>query len=194
MADDDVDVAIVGSGFAGALFANELAKQGKRVVILEAGDGIPTDINEYMNRFYKAAAKVPESPYTPTLFDKDGQFSEALNDPSKVPAGRPTVLTLGPEDWANPQKSYLVQSKANDGKPGTPFASTYDRIAGGTSHWLGTSLRFVPNDFKMKSLYGKSVPRSGRKMGHVTVWDEDPSTAATRALAVRRSLTEPFNK
>jgi choline dehydrogenase-like flavoprotein len=158
MADDDVDVAIVGSGFAGALIANELAKQGKRVVILEAGDGIPTDINEYMNRFYKAAAKVPESPYTPTLFDKDGQFSEALNDPSKVPAGRPTVLTLGPEDWANPQKSYLVQSKANDGKPGTPFASTYDRIAGGTSHWLGTSLRFVPNDFKMKSLYGKSVP------------------------------------
>ena len=37
-----------------------------------------------------------------------------------------------------------------------PFSSTYDRIAGGTSHWLGTCLRFVPNDFKMKSLYGRS--------------------------------------
>jgi choline dehydrogenase-like flavoprotein len=153
MADDDVDVAIVGSGFAGALIANELAKQGKRVVILEAGAGIPTDINEYMNRFYKAAAKVPESPYTPTLFDKDGQFSPERNDPSKVPAGRPTVMTLGPSDWADPKKSYFVQNKMNDGKPATPFASTYDRVAGGTSHWLGTSLRFVPNDFKMKSVY-----------------------------------------
>ena len=92
MADDNVDVVVVGSGFAGALIANELAKQGKRVVILEAGDGIPTDINEYMRRFYKAAAKVPESPYTPTLFDKDGQFSPEANDPSKMRAGRPTVM------------------------------------------------------------------------------------------------------
>ena len=157
MADDEVDVAIVGSGFAGALIANELAKQGKRVVILEAGAGIPTDINEYMNRFYKAAAKVPESPYTPTLFDKDGQFSSEINDPSKVPAGRPTVMTLGPSDWADPKKSYFVQNKMNDGKPATPFASTYDRVAGGTSHWLGTSLRFVPNDFKMKSVYNTFI-------------------------------------
>jgi glucose dehydrogenase len=154
MADDNVDVVIVGSGFAGALIANELAKKGKRVVILEAGDGIPTDINKYMERFYKAAAKVPESPYTPTLFDDDGQFSPAKNDPSKVPNGRPTVMTLGPNDWADPAKSYLVQSRTKeDGQPATPFGSTYDRIAGGTSHWLGTCLRFVPADFEMRKRY-----------------------------------------
>src|SRR5215469_11108880 len=154
MADDNMDVVIVGSGFAGALIANELAKQGKRVVILEAGAGIPTDINEYMNRFYKAADKVPESPYTPPLFDKDGQFSEEINDPSKVPAGRPTVRTLGPDDWANPRKSYFVHDKKkDDGQPATPFGSTYDRVAGGTSHWLGTCLRFVPADFEMRKRY-----------------------------------------
>jgi glucose dehydrogenase len=154
MADDNVDVVIVGSGFAGALIANELAKKGKRVVILEAGDGIPTDINKYMERFYKAAAKVPESPYTPTLFDDDGQFSPAKNDPSKVPNGRPTVMTLGPNDWADPEKSYLVQNRTKeDGQPATPFGSTYDRIAGGTSHWLGTCLRFVPADFEMRKRY-----------------------------------------
>lgn len=154
MADDEVDVAIVGSGFAGALIANELAKQGKRVVILEAGAGIPTDINEYMERFYKASAKVPESPYTPTLFDKDGQFSPERNDPSKVPAGRPTVMTLGPSDWADPKKSYFVHDKKkDDGQPATPFGSTYDRVAGGTSHWLGTCLRFVPADFEMRKRY-----------------------------------------
>jgi len=154
MADDNVDVVIVGSGFAGALIANELAKLGKRVVILEAGDGIPIDINKYMERFYKAAAKVPESPYTPTLFDEDtGLFSPEVNDPSKMPAGRPTVLTIT-EDWANPQKSYLVQDKKkDDGQPATPFGSTYDRVAGGTSHWLGTCLRFVPADFEMRKRY-----------------------------------------
>jgi choline dehydrogenase-like flavoprotein len=158
MADDDIDVVIVGSGFAGALIANELAKAGKKVVILEAGDGIPSDINAYMERFYKASAKVPESPYPPSLFDSDGQLSDELNDPGKMKAGRPTVLSTGADTWSNPAKSYLVQN-ANDGdKKLTPFSSTYDRVAGGTSHWLGTSLRFVPNDFKMKTLYGKSIP------------------------------------
>ena len=52
---DDFDVVIVGSGFAGALIANELAKRGKSVAILEAGDGIPPNINDYMERFYKSA-------------------------------------------------------------------------------------------------------------------------------------------
>ncbi len=157
MADDDIDVVIVGSGFAGSLIANELAKQGKRVVILEAGGGVPSDINDYMERFYTASAKVPESPYPPTLFDDDGQLSDELNDPLKIAAGRPTVLTLNPSAWTDAKKSYLVQDKGADGKL-TPFSSTYERVAGGTSHWLGTSLRFVPNDFQMKTLYGRSVP------------------------------------
>ena len=57
---DDFDVVIVGSGFAGALIANELAKRGKSVAILEAGDGVPPNINDYMERFYMSSAKVPE--------------------------------------------------------------------------------------------------------------------------------------
>jgi glucose dehydrogenase len=153
MADDDVDVVIVGSGFAGALIANELAKQGTKVVILEAGDGVPPNINGYMERFYASPAKVPESPYTPPIFDE----AERTSDPRKMRAGRPTVLTLTPDDWANPDKSYLVQlQETADHKKLFPFSSTYDRVAGGTSHWLGTCLRFVPNDFKMKTLYGHS--------------------------------------
>jgi choline dehydrogenase-like flavoprotein len=153
MADDDVDVVIVGSGFAGALIANELAKQGKKVVILEAGDGIPPNINDYMERFYKSPVKVPESPYTPPIFDEPGRTS----NPGGMRAGRPTAMTVNPADWTNTDKSYLVQEKENaDRKKLLPFSSTYDRVAGGTSHWLGTCLRLVPNDFKMKSLYGRS--------------------------------------
>jgi glucose dehydrogenase len=152
--DIEWDVVIVGSGFAGALMANELGKARKKVLILEAGAGVPPNINDYMKRFYSAGAKVPESPYTPEIFDpKTG----ALNDPNKVNAGRPTVLTTGAKggfgDWTDPNQSYLVQNGA------VPFSSTYDRVAGGTSHWLGTSLRFVPNDFRMKTLYGKTTPQ-----------------------------------
>ena len=69
------DVAIIGSGFAGALIANELGKGRRRVIILEAGEGIPPNINKYMSRFYSASAKVPESPYTPEIFD--------LSDPKR---------------------------------------------------------------------------------------------------------------
>jgi glucose dehydrogenase len=148
----ECDVAIVGAGFAGALIANELGKAGKEVVILEAGDPVPVNINDYMERFYKASAKVPESPYTPEIFDAAGN----LTDPSKMNAGRPTVLSLLPKgsfgDWTDPKKSYLIQ------KGPRPFASTYDRVAGGTQHWLGTCLRLVPTDFKMKTKY-PSVPQ-----------------------------------
>ena len=133
-------------------------KRGKKVAILEAGDGIPPNINDYMERFYKSSAKVPESPYTPPIFDEPARGGELprSSDPRKIRAGRPTVLTVNAEDWANPDKSYLVHEQTRDGKKLMPFSSTYDRIAGGTSHWLGTCLRFVPNDFKMKSLYGLS--------------------------------------
>ena len=65
----DPDVVIVGSGIAGALIAKVLATGGKKVLILEAGEALPPDINGYMDRFLKAKAKVPESPYPPELFD-----------------------------------------------------------------------------------------------------------------------------
>jgi choline dehydrogenase-like flavoprotein len=62
------DVAIVGSGFAGALIAHELGKGRKNVIVLEAGAGVPPNINAYMRRFYSASAKVPET----GLFDPEG--------------------------------------------------------------------------------------------------------------------------
>ena len=38
------------------------------------------------------------------------------------------------------------------------FASTYLKVVGGTTwHWLGTCLRFVPNDFRLRTLYGQAV-------------------------------------
>ena len=130
------DVAIVGSGFAGSLIANELSKKGIKVIILEAGDGLQPNINEYMARFYSANAKVPESPYPPALADA----------PATVAAGRPTALMLSKSNWNDPDQAYLDQATSK-----RPFKSTYERLAGGTSHWMGLTPRLVPNDFKMKN-------------------------------------------
>ena len=38
------------------------------------------------------------------------------------------------------------------------FASTYIKVVGGTTwHWLGTCLRLLPNDFRLKTAYGQGV-------------------------------------
>lgn len=54
----------------------------------------------------------------------------------------PTPATLDPNN-------YLVQTGPD------PFVSNYERVVGGTTwHWLGTALRLIPNDFRLKSTYG----------------------------------------
>ncbi|MCB1487090.1 MAG: GMC family oxidoreductase [Bauldia sp.] len=38
------------------------------------------------------------------------------------------------------------------------FASTYLKVVGGTTwHWLGTCLRLLPSDFRLKTLYGQGI-------------------------------------
>src|SRR5580658_2000379 len=155
MADNCItcDVAIVGSGFAGSFIANELIKLSKlnkkdiNVVILEAGQGVQPNFNAFMKTFYEASAKVPESPYPPAVFDSKGKFI----DPANVAAGRPSALTTG-SNWKDPKQAYLDQ------KGKRPFKSTYERLAGGTSHWMALTPRLVPNDFLMKTTYGQNQP------------------------------------
>lgn len=157
MADSTIscDVAIVGSGFAGSLIANELSKKGIKVVILEAGSGLQPNINDFMTRFYMASVKVPESAYPPDFVDGSGQ----LMDPGKSAVGRPTARTLSESTWRETSLAYLDQNPdpkdpKDPKKEARPFKSTYERLAGGTSHWMGLTPRLVPNDFRMKSVYG----------------------------------------
>ncbi len=144
------DVVIVGAGVSGAMMAKQLGLAGKKVLILEAGARIPPNNNEFMQRFYMGVAKVPEIPYTPEIFTPSGSLE--LTNPATLNAGRPNTMTLDASSWQDPNKAYMIQQGP------LPFSSTYERIAGGTMrHWLGTSLRNVPNDFKMKTTYGKFV-------------------------------------
>ncbi len=134
--DQHYDAVIVGAGFAGALVAQQLARAGHRVLILEAGrsNGIsPENYRTYLDNYYRALAKVPNSPY-----------------PDNPDAPSPTVTEIAKIPWPQPATSgYMVQNGR------LPFSSDYERAAGGTSlHWLGCCPRMLPNDFHMDSTYG----------------------------------------
>ncbi len=138
----EYDVVIVGSGVAGAIIAKTLTHAGKKVLVLEAGlgDGIALgaeksyQVNkEYVERFHKALAKTPNSPY-----------------PAIKNAPSPDVLDLKP--------IVSRENKIHDGyyvQKGPMAFGSDNLIAGGgtTMHWLGTTLRMLPNDFKIKSTY-----------------------------------------
>ena len=120
----EADVVIVGSGVAGALVAERLARAGIGVAVLEAGSRI--DRAQALGRYFNAPIKTPESPYLAT---PEADF------PLSADRGH-WYRQSGPDT----------------------FKSTYLKAVGGTTwHWLGTCLRFLPNDFRLKSLYGRGV-------------------------------------
>jgi len=139
------DVVIVGAGIAGGLAAYKLAQAGKRVLVLDGGPGIPPNRGDYMEQFYLAMAKTPESPYPP--------YPPGPNSPGPDKQNDPRAVVLDIRSWqTRPPTGYLVQNGP------LPFSSTYERVGGGTTwHWLGTSLRHLPNDFHIQTSYGHGV-------------------------------------
>jgi len=144
MEDVGYDVVIVGSGIAGAIMAKTLKDAGKSVLVLDAGleEGMALEGERayrvharYLDNFYKAQAKTPNSPY-PNL----------KNAPSS------DVLDVAPVKLDNIGKGYFVQMGP------LPFASDNWVGPGGTTqHWLGTTLRMLPNDFQEQTAYGHAV-------------------------------------
>lgn len=142
----EYDVVIVGSGISGAVMAKMLTRAGKRVLMLEAGltaginltkNGSYYNYMDYLNTYYQAQAKVPNSPY-PNL--KDAPSIDVLD--IKAVSGINVPAADG----------YLVQ------KGPLPFGSDCMRGPGGTTlHWLGSTPRMLPNDFRMKTLYGHGI-------------------------------------
>lgn len=155
MAKQTYDVVIVGAGIAGGIVALELAKTGRSVLILESGpETPPTERQGYLETFFTNSTKTPSSPYPPSLFSNPAQeavprATVADTFASNVEPGFPGNLS-DPDGYIyNPKASYLLQKGPH------PFASTYERIFGGTTwHWLGTSLRFLEHDFTMQTTYG----------------------------------------
>jgi choline dehydrogenase-like flavoprotein len=162
MSKEKYDVVIVGAGQAGSILAKVISGAGRRVLLLEAGleAGVDFDagaaysnyVGGYLDTFYNASAKVPNSPY-----------------PNLPNAGSPNVLLLGGFDRSKPPvfndewppsqdanlrltNGYFIQ------KGQEPFGSDYQRAPGGTMlHWLGSTPRMLPNDFRMYTKYGQGV-------------------------------------
>lgn len=170
-AQTNYDVIIVGSGIAGSIMAYQLGMAGKKVLILEAGQEVPVDRSGYMETFFKANAKTPESPYPPTTQNPAASTADnplGLPDPAKENVPRYTVLQIGA--WRNPKQCYFDYTPQPEHlKPDSPeakfaFASSYERIGGGTTwHWLGTSLHLLPNDFELQTQYKQGVDWPGGK-------------------------------
>lgn len=143
---ETADVIVVGAGMAGSVMAYQLGLAGLKVLVLESGPATPPNRSEYLERFYTDVLKLPESPYPP---------EQTEQTPATQFAPRATIqdlITAGSPDPNKVQKSYLVQ------KGPQLFASTYERVGGGTMwHWMGTALRLLPNDFRMRTAYNVGV-------------------------------------
>ncbi len=124
------DAVIVGGGVAGALVARVLSQAGHRVLILEAGiEGAmnPATYRRYLQTLYTEGGVrgMPNGPYP---------WNEAAPSPGIPNAPDPYY------EYDTPQH----------------FMSDYLRMLGGTTlHWQGSSMRMVPNDFRMHSTYGQ---------------------------------------
>jgi len=135
-ADNIYDVVIVGAGVSGAIMASELGRQGKRVLVLEAGPGGDrtwAGYQEYLTHYFATAYKDNQAPYPENLNAPMPRSTEARK------------ITPGVTE----SSGYLVQTG--------PFSTdtTYTRVLGGTTmHWEAKTPRLLPADFAMQSKYG----------------------------------------
>lgn len=133
------DAIVIGGGPIGAHVAKKLSAEHKRVLLLEAGraGGLTYEgYRSYVENYYTRVVKDTNSPYPYNPSAPSPNDTDIL----KIVKGTPDLVgyqvEVGPE----------------------AFGSTYLRQLGGTSlHWLGTTPRFLPNDFHIRTTYGVGV-------------------------------------
>ena len=127
MADFDADLIVIGSGVMGGLIANSVAHAGKSVIILEAGPRVKRA--DVVETFRNAPVKL------------------SLANMKLQGAGSPfPSKPYAPSTYGD----YLQQTGP------VPYGTAYLRVVGGTTWHFGSALwRMIPNDFKIKTLYGR---------------------------------------
>jgi glucose dehydrogenase len=134
---DQFDVVIIGSGVAGALIADALCDKGVRVLLLEAGETGVDRESLVLGWAQRTIKNFPGTPYTPS-------------QPKKIP---------GPEQPADEKdRKNALNVYYDQGDHSEKYLSTYERRVGGSTwHWLGHTPRLLPNDFRLKTEYGRGV-------------------------------------
>jgi glucose dehydrogenase len=131
-ADIVADVVIIGAGLIGGLMAWDLSRRGINVAMLDSGS--PVDRIEAVKRFKASPIKNGNSAYEVKPF-------------APIP------------DEEDPFNYYVQENKdSKDPFEQVPFHGLYLRQPGGTSwHFTGHAERMYPNDFRMKSAYGRGL-------------------------------------
>jgi choline dehydrogenase-like flavoprotein len=132
------DIVVVGSGVAGALIAHELAGAGASVVMLEAGPRIERweILKNYRNNPAKGDLMVP---YPASRIAPHPEYKAYVGGP---PNSNP---------FYRGDNNYLILK----GPDASAYAQQYIRMVGGTTwHWAAACWRFLPSDFRLRSLYG----------------------------------------
>lgn len=131
------DAVIVGSGVSGSILAKEISQAGFRVLVMEAATGHDVTVRDYesnLERFYAEVDKDDNSPYRQS---RNAPMPRSFEN-QKLRPGEPSTT------------GYLVQNG--------PFETdgTYARLLGGTTrHWEGKTFRMLPDDFQLRSRFGR---------------------------------------
>ena len=127
------DAVVAGAGVAGALIAAELTRAGLRIALVDAGDTTYFDPRSGRDR-------------------RDSLVATFFRAPVKTTNSAYPSVEWAPSPDEGALNAYYVQ------RGPAPFESTYQRIVGGTTyHWLGTALRYTPETFAERTLFGRGA-------------------------------------
>lgn len=139
------DVVIVGSGVAGAIVAAELAKLKRlKILILEAADhpiDKQGDLSKQRTEFHR-------------VMNLDGNRGDMhapfrkIKDRNLFAAPENAGRTLAEQQGG--AEKYYIQAGPNEA-----FRAQYNRLVGGSTwSWRGNIPRFLPSDFRLRTLHG----------------------------------------